>query len=238
MTEQSNAGASVAGAAAAAAKAQGDGRPVIVLASASPRRRDLLAQAGVPFLVRATDTDEALDAGLLADPRKASCALADRKAGAVVQELLASGAKSTTFFVLGADTMVVLDGEIFGKPKNLDDAKRMLRALSGATHTVVTGVAIWAIRFTDDGGASVGHRTLFDESKVTFHELSDEQIADYLRCGESFDKAGAYAAQGEGAKLIERIDGALDTVIGLPMGRLQKEFPDVFAPEPGLESDK
>lgn len=205
------------------------GQPVtVVLASASPRRRQLLADAGVPFLVRAADVDESLDDELAANPRKAACALAERKAGAVVQELLASGATGT-FFVIGADTMVVRAGCIFGKPKNLDDATRMLRALSGATHEVVTGVSAWAVALSSDGKASVGRRTFFDESKVTFHSLTDEQIAAYLRCGESFDKAGAYAAQGEGAKLIERIDGSLDTVIGLPVGRLEREFPDVFA---------
>lgn len=221
-----------------AAKAQGGSAPAasaeaapatIVLASASPRRRELLARAGVPFLVRVADADESLADDLAASPHEAACAVADRKAGTVVQELLASGATGM-YFVIGADTMVVCAGEIFGKPRNLEDATRMLGALSGVTHEVVTGVACWAVALAPDGTANVGHRTFWDASQVTFKPLTSQQIADYLRCGESFDKAGAYAAQGEGAKLIDRIDGATDTVIGLPVGRLIEEFPDVFAP--------
>lgn len=203
-------------------------RPTIVLASASPRRKQLLADAGVPFLVREADVDETLDADLAADPRQAACALAERKAAFVVQDLLARTMPGV-FFVIGADTMVVCNGEIFGKPRNLDDAKRMLRSLSGVTHEVVTGVSAWAVAIAPDGTSSVGRTSFFDVSNVTFRQLKDTQIADYLRCGESFDKAGAYAVQGEGAKLIERIDGALDTVIGLPVGRLMEEFPEVFA---------
>ena len=131
--------------------------------------------------------------------------------------------------VLGADTMVVLDGEIFGKPASLSDAKRMLRRLSGRTHEVVTAVSLWMVAAPTIEDISVGFRTFVDRSAVTFRSLTDEEIADYLRKGESFDKAGAYAVQGEGASLVERVDGALDTVIGLPVGRLLDEFPDLFA---------
>lgn len=198
----------------------------VVLASASPRRKQLLADAGVTFSSYAANVDESLDDDLAADPARACETLAERKAAAVVQELL-TAPPTTPMMVIGADTMVVCDGEIFGKPKNLDDAKRMLRALSGRAHTVVTGVSAWALMVGATGKVSVGKKTFHDESSVVFCELSDEEIADYLRKGESFDKAGAYAAQGEGAKLIERIDGALDTVIGLPVGRLLKEFPDL-----------
>lgn len=102
--------------------------------------------------------------------------------------------------VIGADTMVVCEGEIFGKPVSLSDAKRMLRrlsaSLSGRTHEVLTAVSVWMVAAPEPEKISLGFRTFVDRSAVTFHELTDEQIADYLRKGESFDKAGAYAVQG------------------------------------------
>ena len=201
----------------------------VVLASGSPRRKQLLADAGVRFTVHAADVDETLEPDLLADPPEACKKLAERKAGAVVQEILADPDFAGMLIVLGADTMVVHQGEIFGKPRNLSDAKRMLRALSGDTHQVVTAVSVWMIATSSEGKVSLGFRTFADIAQVTFHELADDQITDYLRQGESFDKAGAYAAQGEGAKLIERIDGDRDTVIGLPVARLLREFPDLAA---------
>lgn len=197
----------------------------VILASASPRRRQLLADAGVTFTVRASEVDEALDADLLADPREAAKKLAERKAGAVVQDVLAEGYTGMAA-ILGADTMVVLDGEIFGKPANLSHATHMLRRLSGRTHEVITAVSVWMVAAPDPEQVSLGFRTFADVARVTFRELSDEEIASYLRKGESFDKAGAYAVQGAGADLVARVEGDLDTVIGLPVGRLLREFPD------------
>ena len=197
----------------------------VILASASPRRRQLLADAGVTFTVRASEVDEALDADLLADPREAAKKLAERKAGAVVQEVLAEGYTGMAA-ILGADTMVVLDGEIFGKPANLSHATHMLRRLSGRTHEVITAVSVWMVAAPDPEQVSLGFRTFADVARVTFRELSDEEISSYLRKGESFDKAGAYAVQGAGADLVARVEGDLDTVIGLPVGRLLREFPD------------
>lgn len=198
----------------------------VVLASASPRRKQLLEDAGVRFVVHASEVDEALEPDLLADPSEACKKLAERKAGAVVQEVLAEDYVGMAA-VIGADTMVVLDGEIFGKPVSLSDAKRMLRRLSGRTHEVLTAVSVWMVAAPEPEKISLGFRTFVDRSAVTFRELTDEEIADYLRKGESFDKAGAYAVQGAGADLVARVDGALDTVIGLPVGRLLKEFPDL-----------
>lgn len=203
----------------------------VILASASPRRRELLEKAGVPFVVQVSEVDETLEPDLLADPPEAAKKLAERKAGAVVQELLASEDARGMMIVIGADTMVVKDGQIFGKPKNLSHAKHMLRELAGVTHEVVTAVSVWMISVSAEDEVSLGFRTFADATCVTFHDLTDEEIADYLRKGESFDKAGAYAAQGEGAKLIKHIDGSLDTVIGLPVKRLLREFPDL-APLP------
>ncbi len=145
----------------------------------------------------------------------------------MVQEILADAGFTGACMVLGADTMVVKDGEIFGKPKNLSNAKYMLRQFSGATHQVITAVSVWMIAAPEPEKVSLGFRTFADVSHVTFHDLTDDQIADYLRKGESFDKAGAYAIQGEGAKLVAQVEGSLDTVIGLPVERLLREFPDI-----------
>ena len=204
----------------------------VILASNSPRRRDLLAEAGVKFTVHtpATPVDETLEPDLAAQPEEAAKKLAERKAGAVVQEVLAEN-YTGMLIVIGADTMVVLDGKIFGKPRSLSDAKRMLRELSGRTHEVITAVSVWMIAAPEVEKISLGFRTFADVSRVTFRDLTDGEIADYLRKGESFDKAGAYAIQGEGAALVDHYDGAWDTIVGLPAARLIREFPDLLDAE-------
>ena len=202
----------------------------VVLASASPRRRELLEQAGVTFTVHASEVDESLEPDLLADPPEACKKLAERKAGAVIQEVLAEN-YTGMLIVIGADTMVVLDGKIFGKPRSASDGKHMLRQLSGRTHEVITAVSVWMVAAPNAEDVSLGFRTFADISRVTFRDLTDEEITDYLRKGESFDKAGAYAIQGEGAALVDHYDGSLDTIIGLPTTRLIKEFPDLVNAE-------
>lgn len=200
----------------------------VILASGSPRRSELLKEAGVEFTVRkpSQPVDESLDADELMMPAEAAKKLAEKKAGAVVQDLLA-GELDGYYIVIGADTMVVKGADIFGKPKNLEDAKRMLRELSGVSHDVITAVSVWLIAAPGNEDVSLAYRTFADKSQVTFKELTDEQISDYLRKGESFDKAGAYAIQGEGAQLVERYEGSLDTIIGLPVQKLLAEFPDI-----------
>ncbi len=200
----------------------------VILASKSPRRRELLSEAGISYTVRSPSqpVDETLEPDDLALPAQAAKKLAEKKAGAVIQDMLAEDVRGL-FMVIGADTMVVLDGKIFGKPKNLDDAKRMLAELADRTHEVITAVSVWLLSSQEDEGVSLAYRTFADESRVTFKKLDDETIAAYLARGESFDKAGAYAIQGEGRALIERYEGALDTIIGLPVERLIKEFPDI-----------
>lgn len=202
----------------------------VILASGSPRRSQLLKDVGVKFTVRLPreKVDEALDPGSLAMPAEAAKKLAEKKAGAVVQEILAESPMGM-IAVIGADTMVVKDGRIFGKPRNLDDAKGMLREFSGATHEVITAVSLWMIAAPSAEDVSLAYRTFADVSRVTFHDLTDEEIADYLRKGESFDKAGAYAIQGQGKALVEKYEGALDTIIGLPVERLVQEFPDLVS---------
>lgn len=201
----------------------------VLLASGSPRRRQLLEEAGVHFKVRTplTPVDETLEPDLAAQPEEACKKLAERKAGAVVQEVLAENYEGM-LMVIGADTMVVKDGTIYGKPRNLDDAKAMLRSLSGGPHSVITAVSLWMIAAPKADKLSMGFRTFADTATVTFRNLTDEEIADYLKKGESFDKAGAYAIQGEGRALVESVDGYESTVIGLPVERLIHDFPDLL----------
>ncbi len=204
----------------------------IILASTSKRRRELLEKVGVEFTVRkpATPVDETLDEEALSDPVQACKQLAERKAGALVQEILAEDPKGM-IIVIGADTMVVKDDQIMGKPTSPADAKRMLRELSGCTHKVISAVSVWIMAAPyqtapdQEGKVPLGYQTFADESFVTFKDLSDEEISDYLRKGESYDKAGAYAIQGEGAALVDHYQGSLDTIIGLPAQRLVREMP-------------
>ena len=199
----------------------------IILASASPRRRKLLEDAGVAFRVVASDVDETLDDELLADPHQAARELAQRKAGAVVQQVLATNPHDAQAVVIGADTMVVLDGRIFGKPQSASEGKGMLRKLSGRTHEVVTGVSVWMVVADEAGNVNVGRKTFEEASFVTFKQLDDEAITAYLRMGESYDKAGAYAIQGEGGKLVEKTEGDYDNIVGLPVTKLLNLFPDL-----------
>jgi nucleoside triphosphate pyrophosphatase len=177
----------------------------LVLASASPRRRELLERIGVAFEVRPADLDETPRAG--EEPSTLARRLAADKARAVAAD--ADGA-----WVLGADTVVDLDGVTFGKPADDVDAGRMLRTLAGRTHLVHTGVAVCR----PDG-------TLVTEvvtTSVTFAELSDEVIAWYVATGEPADKAGAYGLQGIGGALVERIDGSVSNVLGLPLTTVRR----------------
>ena len=151
----------------------------IILASGSPRRRQLLQDAGVRFEVRTADVDESLEPDLQANPEEAVKKLAERKAGAVVQEVLAEDYTGLAL-ILGADTMVVLDGEIFGKPHSRSEAKGMLRKLSGRTHEVMTSVSVWAVMAPEIEKLSLGFRTFVEKSQVVFKDLSDAEIDAYL----------------------------------------------------------
>jgi nucleoside triphosphate pyrophosphatase len=183
---------------------------MLVLASASPRRRDLLTQAGYTFQVIPAEVCEDVRPG--EEPIPYVLRLAREKAEAVAQspELLALAAGAAdAAVVLGADTTVVAPtGEILGKPENDADAARMLRMLSGATHQVITGLAIVAAGALEVA-AEVTH--------VTFSSLSDETIAGYIASGEPHGKAGAYAIQGRAARWIPRIHGCYFNVVGLPL---------------------
>ena len=201
----------------------------IILASGSPRRRQLLEDAGVTFTVLVAEVDENLEPDLEANPFEAVKKLAERKAGAVVQHLLADPQLAAGIYaVIGADTMVVVNGEVFGKPVSASHARHMLRAMSGVTQEVMTGVSLWMISVNDEGEVSLGFRSFTDVGRVTFRELSDDEITEYLKQGESFDKAGAYAIQGKGAELVAHVDGEMDNIIGLPVAHLLRDYPELL----------
>lgn len=176
-------------------------RPLI-LASTSPRRKLLLVELGVPFTIEAPMLEkETLDAAL--PLAQALEALALAKARSVA-------ARAPEALVLGADTIVCKEGVVLGKPADRAEAAEMLRALSGATHEVITAVALCC-------AARDFARTSHAVSKVRFRTLSEQEIADYIATGEPLDKAGAYGIQGEGGRFVEKLDGAFDNVVGLPM---------------------
>lgn len=214
----------------------------VILASKSPRRKQLLEEAGVRFSVftGSTEVDETLELDLLADPEEAVKKLAERKAGAVVQEVLAQNPVGLGI-VIGADTMVVLDGEMLGKPYSADHAREMLRKLSGRTHQVITGVSVWMMLLNEteenggDGNVSIGFRTFTETSEVTFKELSDEDINAYVATGETIDKAGAYGIQGKGAALVDHYEGDYNNIVGLPVDKLIEYFPDLLRREVEVE---
>ena len=200
----------------------------IVLASASPRRRQLLEEAGVDFRVHAVEVDESLTPDLLEDPTAAVKRIAERKAKAAVEELVTPDYDGL-MAVLGCDTMVVLRGEIFGKPHDAHDARRMLESLSGCGHEVHTAVSLWLVSALKGEDVGLVYRTFVDTTYVYFKELAPHDIEAYIESGDPFDKAGAYGIQSGASAFVDHIEGSLDTVIGMPVTRLLDEFPDVFS---------
>ena len=252
---------------------------------------ELLKKAGINPKVLVSNVDETLPLDLKGHPKESVQFLAQHKVQAVVTELLldmddsfqqsafankqaGAGFIVTRFdendaylqlpyLVIGADTMVVLNGETYGKPRDAAHAKEILTALSGNTHVVMTGVSMWFVyedesaeeneeadagekqadageKQADAGEEEAVHPDAFtpainigvisfvDESEVTFNKLTEEQIDEYIATGECFGKAGAYAAQGGGDALIQQIDGNVDTVIGLPVTRMLKDYAAVL----------
>ncbi|MCI9222195.1 MAG: septum formation inhibitor Maf [Oscillospiraceae bacterium] len=176
----------------------------IILASNSPRRRELLAQIGIrDFQILSPDVDEAVESGL--SPARMVEALSLRKARA------AAGRAGAEDLILAADTVVALDGRVLGKPRDQEEAFAMLSALSGREHRVYTGVTVLG-----GGRAATEH----EETAVAFRALSPEEIRDYIATGEPMDKAGAYGIQGVGALLVQGIRGDYCNVVGLPLFRL------------------
>lgn len=175
----------------------------LILASASPRRHDLLVAAGFEVLIRPPFIEE-LEGGLA--PRELVAANAERKASVVAAE-------SRGDLVLAADTVVVLDGEILGKPRDLSHAAEMLERLGGRFHEVLTGVCLMR-------GGSTARCSFVESTHVAFRPIDEHVISAYLADVDPLDKAGAYAAQEDRGRLIERIEGSMDNVIGLPVSRV------------------
>ena len=179
----------------------------LVLASASPRRAEILRNAGIPFETEATTTDESLHPGELRGDYVRRLALAKARAAADTRK------DSGESLFIGADTIVVVDGEILGKPSSSADAVRMLRLLRGRTHEVHTGLAVVRRPRPIEG--------IVDEiTRVTFAPLSDREVESYVATGEPMDKAGAYGIQGIGGRYITRVEGCYFNVMGLPLSRL------------------
>lgn len=175
---------------------------MIILASKSPRRKQLLSMMGLEFAVQTADIDETMDKSQT--PAHEVAAVSARKAVKIA-------AQHSKDVVVAADTIVVIDGKILGKPKDEQDAARMLRLLSGRTHTVYTGLTVCA-----DGKSS----TETVATAVTFRALTDAEIDAYIKTGEPMDKAGAYGIQGYGSMFVSHLDGDYFCVMGLPVCRL------------------
>lgn len=172
----------------------------IVLASSSPRRRELLKTAGLDFEIDVEGVEEIVQGDCV---EEIVCSLAEQKCSPVAL-------RRPNDCVIGADTVVALNDKILGKPKDREDAKSMLRALSGNEHAVYTGVCI----------AANGKKNIFcEETKVRFFDLTDEEIEKYVATNEPMDKAGAYGIQGYGCTLVEGIDGDYFNVVGLPVAK-------------------
>lgn len=182
----------------------------LILASSSPRRAEILRNAGFAFEVVSAHIDETRRPN--ERPADYVRRLAEEKARTVARQV-ANGAASDSTFIVGADTVVVIDTEILGKPSSTANAREMLRRLSGKTHEVYTGLAV-----LQGNGSAI--RTAVETTRVTFAAISETEIEDYIATGEPFDKAGAYAIQGQGGKFMPHIEGCYFNVMGLPLAHL------------------
>jgi septum formation protein len=185
---------------------------MIILASGSPRRREILSELGAEIKIISADVDESSSEH---DPEQLAMALARKKGVAVYNKLFAEGSPDASLPIISADTVVFCDGEIMGKPTDAYDAERMLKKLSGKAHTVTTGICV-----ISDGTPF----SSFATTKVFVDALTDNDIKDYIASGDPFDKAGAYGIQGVFSKHISKIDGCYFNVVGLPTNALSKLF--------------
>jgi len=190
----------------------------IILASGSPRRRELLTKIYKEFEVIVSETDETVTD---TNPERIVEELAQRKAKAVFDKIVAEGdnTSSDDFLVIGADTIVYYDGDVLGKPEDEEDAKAMLSMLSERTHQVYTGVAL-CIRKNGKESLSVFN----DKTDVTFNYIDRFDINDYVLSGSPLDKAGAYGIQDDFAKHVKKIEGDYNNVVGLPVARLYQQL--------------
>ncbi len=182
-----------------------------ILASKSPRRKEILETIGLEFDIVTSDADESYEKGTA--PQDIVMTLSARKAAAVKNALLMQGENLSDTVIIAADTVVYAAGEILGKPKDKEDAVRMLTMLSGSTHSVLTGITVIA------EGVSA---SAYEETKVTFSAMTERETEWYAESGEPMDKAGAYAIQGYASMWIDKIDGCYFNVVGLPVSCLRR----------------
>lgn len=190
-----------------------------ILASASPRRKELLEQIGMEFEIRVSEAEEVTDA---TEPAEYVMALSELKAVDVagkIPVMYDARGINQDFVVIGSDTVVAAEGEILGKPKDREDARRMITMLSGKTHQVYTGVTLMI--FKDE---RMTQKTFYEKTDVTFYEMTEKQIEDYIHTSEPYDKAGAYAIQGLCSAYIQGICGDYASVVGLPVARICHEL--------------
>ena len=190
-----------------------------ILASKSPRRREILQNLGIPFDIVTADTDES---STEKNPEKLVEELSLRKGQAVLDRLTEEGRDLSSTVIIASDTVVAVDGAILGKPRDAEDAARMLRLLSGREHEVISGIAL-----IGKDRRAVSHEV----TRVRFAPLTEENIAFYLRSGEPFDKAGAYAIQGLASMWIEGIVGCYFNVVGLPVYKMCRLYRETFGTE-------
>ena len=201
----------------------------IILASGSPRRKELLAQAGYDFDVCPSLSEEDLE---VMAPSEYVMLLAKMKADEVCNRLIAEDVGRRVkklperFVVLGADTVVSLNGRILGKPYDYDDAYNTLNSLSDQTHQVYTGVCLIYVE-----GRAKTSSSFFEKTDVTFYPVSHNEIIQYLATNEPFDKAGSYGIQGKGGLFVKRIEGDYNNVVGLPLDRVYHELEELVSEE-------
>jgi len=186
----------------------------LILASSSPRRKELLENLQLTFTISSSEVDESFDPSL--SPEDIVMELAERKAQAVFSE-------NPESFVLGSDTLVVADHQILGKPANEEEAVSMLKMLSGKQHDVYTGVSILSAK---------GSSRFYEKTEVWFWELTDEEINFYVQSGEPLDKAGSYGIQQLGSMLVKKINGDYFAVVGLPVAKTYRELKRLGYPLP------
>lgn len=186
----------------------------IILASGSPRRRELLAQVRIPFTVRVSTCEEIITKEV---PSEVVLELSEQKAADVAASV--SDLEKDNSLIIGADTVVALNNQILGKPSDENDAFSMLESLSGTSHQVYTGVTLI---YWENSQKMV--RSFYEQTEVFFYPLTPEQIRSYIATGEPMDKAGAYGIQGLAAAFVRRIEGDYYNVVGLPVSRLLQEM--------------
>lgn len=201
----------------------------IILASKSPRRKELLSRIGIEFECMASEMEEKITDD---SPDKVVSELSRQKAENILEMLRpAEEQDSSPMVIIGADTIVECDGKIMGKPKDDTDAKRMLRLLAGRCHSVWTGVTILFINIDKNGNINdnkIISETFACETKVYMYPVSDKEIDKYIKTKEPCDKAGAYGIQGIATKFIEKIEGDYNNVVGLPVSALYQKIKNIL----------